>query len=68
MNYYIVGFESVRGGQEGAPWHGKKIVTADNTLEAQNKFISWLQEQPEYINGIYRLFFAVEECTDNVIK
>ena len=68
MNYYIVAFESVRGGDEGPPWHGKKIVTADNVVEAQNKFIAWLQEQPEYVNGILRFFFAVDECTDTVIK
>tara|TARA_B100001142_G_scaffold265811_1_gene270058 strand:+ start:5505 stop:5711 length:207 start_codon:yes stop_codon:yes gene_type:complete len=68
MNYYVVSFESVRHGEEGAPWFGKKIIRADNTLEAQDKYFDWLRKQPEYINGIKRLFFAVDETTQDVIE
>lgn len=68
MNYYVVSFESVRHGEEGAPWFGKKIIKADTVLEAQNKYFAWLQEQPEYISGIRRLFFAVDETTQDVIE
>jgi len=68
MNYYVVSFESVRHGAEGAPWFGKKIIKADSVLEAQNKYLAWLQAQPEYINGIRRIFFAVEETTQDVIE
>jgi hypothetical protein len=68
MNYYVISFESVRGGEEGPPWFGRKIVQAESVLEAQNKFIAWLQEQPEYINGIFRFFFSVDEATNNFIQ
>lgn len=68
MIYYVVGFESVRSGEEGLPWFGKKIVKADTMLEAQDKFLAWLRQQPEYTNGIYRLFFAIDETIQDVIE
>lgn len=68
MNYYVISFESVRSGEEGAPWFGKKIIKCDNVLDAQNKFFNWLQQQPEYIDGIKRLFFAVDETTQDVLE
>ncbi len=68
MKYYVVSFESVRSGAEGAPWFGKKIIKADSMLEAQNRYMDWLKQQPEYINGITRLFFAFDETTDDVLE
>lgn len=68
MNYYVISFESVRGGDEGAPWFGKKIIKCDDVLTAQNKFLAWIQAQPQYTEGIKRLFFAVDETTQDVLE